>query len=213
MILLAFLSLACSHAPPTTSAPKDQKASANFVQDFQAYWLHEARIAPPTISFEPQRIEDNSLTAEIRPIRAESQPWNTWPGEGFRLFNNRSAYLFFVQVQGPGSLRWVPEDTILHLNTDDIDLAPASTAEHLLQPLRETAVIQEKAFLDGDLTRRLRGATEFRQAYLPKDSRTNTLTGVIAFPVQHPKGHVQALQVQIMIETSKGKQRLTWVFE
>ena len=183
------------------------------LKDFEEYWLHPAKIAPPTISYSPKTVKKNGWMATIEPVLAEEQIWNRWPGEGYRLFNNRAAHLFSVTIEGTGSIQWRPEGTKMRVNYPEKSLNSAHTADELLAPLREAALSEQKWILDTQFGRRHRGAGSFRAAYLPSDPRTHQIRGLVAFPVVESSAHIVVIEVDLTVQTAKGEYTFTWLFD
>jgi len=185
----------------------------NSLIGFEEYWLHSAKIAPPTISFSEKTVKKNGWVATIEPILAEQQSWNQWPNEGYRLFNNRAAHLFRVTIEGFGPIHWRPERSELRINYPQDPLRAAHTADELLAPLRKAAVTEQEWILNTDFAKRHRGAGSFRQAYLPGDPRTHKISGIVAFPVVSETIHVVVLEVDLTVQTAKGDCTFTWTYD
>ena len=180
---------------------------------FRRYWLEPARVAPPTVDFEWREATSGDVTTRIRPLRPEDAEWNQWPGDGYRLFNNRAALLFEVEIDGDPPLRWVPERSTLELNDAGTPLLAAATPDDLLVPLLRAALVQEQFGTDGDLVDRTRAAGPFRAAYLPLSASRPQVKGVIAFPLEAPEQHVIAFRVRLRVHGADGGHDLTWLYE
>ena len=195
--------------PPTSErADVEEELDA-----FRAYWLAPARVAPPTIDFEERLAEAGPVQGSALPIRAEEASWNTWSGDESRLFNNRAAHLFRVEVRGPGPLRWVPGGTSLELNVEGDGLRPAPAADDVLGPLLIWAKAQAEWTADGDLVERTRAAGPFRSAYLPLSAEDSPLEGLIAFPIDEPDHHVVALRLTVEVEAAGVRHQLSWLYD
>ena len=170
--------------------------------DFEEYWLYPAKIAPPTISFSPKTVKKNGWVATIEPVLAEQQPWNQWPGDGYRLFNNRAAHLFYVTIDGTGPIQWKSDETKIRINYPEKSLDSAQTADELLAPLRKAAVSEQEWILDTQFGKRHRGAGSF-----PSDTCHQTtnasIRGLIAFPVVETSQHVVVIEVDLSVQTAK----------
>lgn len=185
----------------------------NSLLDFEEYWLNPAKIAPPTISFSPKTVKKNGWVATIQPVLAEQQSWNRWPGNGFRLFNNRAAFLFKVTIEGTGSIQWKPEQSVIRVNYPQEVLTAAHTADELLAPLRKAAVTEQEWILNTEFGKRHRGAGTFRTAYLPSDPRTHQISGIVAFPVVAASTHVVVIEVDLTVQTAKGEYTFSWMYD
>jgi hypothetical protein len=212
-IISAFIAASCRPRAWEVQHPAEQEAAREELEDFQRLWLKPARIAPPNIPFERRTQQDEQLSVTLLPLRPEDADWNTWPGATARLFNNRAALLFEVEVVGKGPLTWAPEATALELNTEGDPLGPARTPDQVLLPLLRAALVQEQWALQGDLVERTRAAGPFRAAYLPTESARSPLRGVVAFPLRDPELHVVALRVTLAIEAVDGPHRFSFLFE
>ncbi len=183
------------------------------LEAFESYWLAPAVIAPPMIDFSEQRVEQGGLVLKLKPIRPEDAEWNQWKDGQPRLFNNRSAYMFQLHIEGEGPLRWMPKNTKLELNTEGNALPAAESPESLLRPLLAAALDQERFVLDGDLVERTRAAGPFRAEYMPLASQDGPLDGLIAFPLEDSDAHVVGLRVTIGVKSVDGPQQIAAVFD
>jgi len=211
-VFSAFLLGSCRPRAWDVQHPAEQEAAREELERFERLWLKPARIAPPNIPFERREQVDGQVTVAVRPLRPEDADWNTWPGAVARLFNNRAALLFEVEVVGRGPLKWLPDATSLELNTEGDPLGPARTPDELLLPLLRAALVQEQWALEGDLVERTRAAGPFRTAYLPTDAARSPLRGVVGFPLRDPELHVVALQVTIAVEAPDGPHTFAFVY-
>jgi hypothetical protein len=213
LTLALALGTSCTKSPfgPPVD-PRRQSLEAGLAE-FERYWLEPAHIAPPTIDFIDSTQTSGALSVTLKPLLAERQPWNQWPGYGARLFNNRAAHLFSVTVHGVGRLKWLPEQTRLHINWPNHTLEPALQADELLEPLRSMALTEQQWSASTDFTKRHRAAGAYRSVYFPLDPRTHTLAGVLAFPIVGEMGHVVALQVDLAVQTEQGDISLSWIYD
>ena len=213
LIFALLIGSACTKQPVQPSDENMRTSVRMSLLDFEEYWLYPAKIAPPTISFSPKTVKKNGWVATIEPVLAEQQPWNQWPGDGYRLFNNRAAHLFYVTIDGTGPIQWKSDETKIRINYPEKSLDSAQTADELLAPLRKAAVSEQEWILDTQFGKRHRGAGSFRAAYLPSDPRTHQIRGLIAFPVVETSQHVVVIEVDLSVQTAKGKQTFTWLFD
>jgi hypothetical protein len=196
---------------------REQAELREELTQFSRYWLGPARVAPPTISFEPESKEIATLRAVVTPFRAEDAGWNQWPGPDYRLFNNRVGYFFDVQAIDGGSkpLAWIPQKTTLKLFGADSEMIAASNPDDLLAPLLRAAFEESHVTTDGDLVERTRAARGFRTAYLPTGP-TEALEGVIGFPLAHPGDadrHVIGMELTLAVRTETGVHQLVWTYD
>ena len=213
LALLVSIGEGCHKSPGALIEKEGIEVQRDALRAFEESWLHAAHVAPPTIEFSPRTQKRNGIQVTIEPILPEEQSWNQWNGPGYRLFNNRAAHLFKVTVHGQGTLKWIPEKTILRLNWPDQTLAPATRPDELLFPLREMALAEQKWGLTPDFTKRYRSVGPFRAQYLPVDPRPNKLSGVLAFPLLFDPGQVVALQVDLVIESGAGEIPFSWIYD
>lgn len=217
--LCSFFLVACGGSPrPTVVHPAEQAEVEGDLRAFVRYALEPARIAPPTVTWEPREIEVDGVRARITPLRPEEAGWNRWSRGEARLFNNRMAYLFLVRVEGPGPLAWSPRESTLELNGPMNRLVAAGAPDELLSEITFWAVLQERLLLEGDLADRIRGAGPFRASYLPLHSSDSVLEGVIGFPLGLERGaalselHVATLRLTLRIQAGDRPRELVWVF-
>ena len=196
----------------------EQVEAREQLEGYRVFALEPAGIAPPGIRFEAQRVEGHGVWAIARPLRPEDQSWNQWTG-GPRLFNNRMAHLFEVELHGEATLGWVPEGTVLELNDASNRLPSSASPEGLLAELLSYAKLQEDWILDGDLVARTRAAGPFRAAYMPAQG-DGELFGLIGFPLTNQEDaaelaekHIVAERLTVSVVTSTGIQDLVWVFD
>jgi hypothetical protein len=190
--LLGFVAIAasngCGGRRAAVIAPATSAGTADVLERYQAHRLAPARVAPPTLSSRTFAFDDGVVRGRLTLVLAEDQPWNRWSDETARLFNNRGAHLFRLElapVDARSLVRWAPSRTTLELNRAGDPLYAAPTQEPLLEELVFWAFQQERAILDGDLVDRTRAAGELRRAYLSRDIEPQ-LEGLIAFPIARP---------------------------
>lgn len=181
------------------------------LDQFATTWLAPARIAPPTIDFEPMVATSGQWTATATPFLVEDAAWNRWPEEN-RLFNNRVAYWFDVEVHGSGELRWLPEETWVDLNGRQ-RLRSAPTPEELLEPLFAAAVAETRAGGGRRFADRTRAAGPYRDGYLPIGTAVDAAHGWVAFPTGGIERHVTRIELEVTIATHEGTRRFTWLFD
>ena len=201
--LLAASALSCAHRSLSAPTP-DREEVAQELSDFEHEWLEPARVAPPTVDFEPHRVSDGPYSATLRLVLPEDARWNQWTAGSVRLFNNRAAYLFDVQVEGPGALQWLPDRTTLTLNTDERSVRAVALPDELLEPLMSAALWQERFGLPGDLVARTRAAGPFRSEYLSRGDGAGRLHGTLAFLLPDPDRQVVDLTVVVTVMTADG---------
>ncbi|MEQ1566995.1 MAG: hypothetical protein ABMA64_15235 [Myxococcota bacterium] len=199
---------------PDLPAPAEREEAIARIAAYRTFALAPARTPPPSLDVERVEISDGSVRATLWVVRPEAAGWNTWTDGGPRLFNNRGALLFELDVRGPGPLGWLPEGAVLEINDGRTVLGAASSAEVLLGDLLFHALLEERWAIDGDLVARTRGAGPFRGAYLPPVA-DGPLRGVVAFPL--PPGetdlHVVALRLTLPVVAADGDHELVWVIE
>ena len=166
-------------------------------------------------------MKSGALEVAARLGRAESSTWNAWPDGTARLFNNRVAHLFDIEIVGDGPVGWMPSHTTLELNEPGAALPAAPGPETLLSDLLGLALKAERHLLDSELTERTRSAGAFRAAYLPP-AGADRIAGVIAFPLwaadpsmQGPlaEKHVVAMRLTLTLMDSEGPRSVELVFE
>ena len=212
IVLLPLLWGSC-RPQKTTQALGDRAATERELSVWSNFWLAPARVAPPTIDWERSESKVGELTASVTPFRAEDARWNQWPGELFRLFNNRAGFFFEVEVSGSEALRWVPELTKLVVNGGQSTLYPAHRADEMLVPLAQAALAQESMVLSGDFVDRHRAAGPFRSAYLPLEISDEVLSGIVCFPMADPEMHVVKIEVVIAVASGQSSHQLTWTLD
>jgi len=219
VLLLTIFAVSCPRQRLPTLSFAEQSAAREQKDAYETYALHKSGIAPPGIAFESRRAEGAGIWGTAIPVRPEDADWNQWPDGNARLFNNRMAHLFDVQLHGEAMLGWVPEGTALELNDESVRLVSAASPEDLLVDLLFFAKSQEDWILDGDLVARTRAAGAFRAEYIPAQG-DRELSGLIGFPMTtHDDGleiaerHVVAERLTISVVTVAGIQELVWVFD
>jgi len=210
---LALTGLSCKPKGWEVPAPAEQAVVQDQLDRFARSWLYPAKIAPPTVPFDEQETHEGGITVRVQPLRPEDAPWNTWPGPSARLFNNRAALLFHVTIEASRPVRWLPGSTGLELNDPGDPLPPARTPDELLAPLLRAALLQERYALEGDFVQRTRAAGPFRAAYLPPDSASTPLTGVIGFPLPDPEKQVIALQLTVGLLGPDGRHAVRFLYD
>ncbi|MEZ4321165.1 MAG: hypothetical protein R3F61_27040 [Myxococcota bacterium] len=195
------------------------------LERFRSYRLEPAGIAPPTLGTPSALTSRDSVTGSVELVRAEDAEWNQWPGSTSRLFNNRMAYLFQVEITSSEPVRWLPERTRLELNEEGNVFHAAPSQEVLLEDLLFWAYHQERSVLDGDLALRARAAGPLREAYLQTAPDT-LLSGLVAFPlvttpdnekyyrhVDPADYHVVSMRLTLALQTATGVEQLVWMLE
>ena len=212
LLLSAVLSLAsCATGRHPWSAGPVAPESRTQLKEFRRLWLGPAHVAPPTIDFEPVTLTQDAWTATATPFLVEQASWNRWPTD-FRLLNDGAGYWFEVEVRGPGDLRWVPDETHIRLNADQILTAGASS-EVFLEPLFGAAVAEARWGLGHDFTDRARAAGPFRDGYLPVNPTADHLSGWVGFPNGGLERHVTRIELEVVVETAQGTRRFRWLFD
>src|SRR5688500_5049577 len=130
--LLSALSGAGCPRPVAPAPIPDEQAVRERIAEFRTRALDPACIPPPSIAAEERSAEAGTVRATARPVRPEDVYWNQWPGGGARLFNNRSALLFSMRIEGTGPIRWVPAATRLEVNDAGTTIQASSSGELLL---------------------------------------------------------------------------------
>lgn len=177
------------------------------LERFSEAWLEPARIAPPTVSPEPQVVESEGVSARVRVLRAEEASWNEW-GEGVRLFNERAGYFFAVELAGEGRLAWLPERTLLERNVEGSPLRASADPDEFLLPLQQAALHAAALVLDRDFGERARAAGPFRSAYLSRRAQRDRLDGVVGFRADDTSLHVVAMRLTLAVQTETGPRDL-----
>ena len=205
--------------------PADQQQRVESeIASFVDFALRPGQVAPPTIRFEEKSREAGPVTVTVRPLRPEDAVWNQWRDGTPRLFNNRMAQAFDVEIVGPAPLIWLPNATQLELNDESVVLFAAPTADIVLGELLYWALQQERWVLDGDLVARTRAAGPFRTAYMDLSSfEDGVLGGVIAFPTLYddvsgqPASaammHVVALRLTVAVQSAEGIHDVVFVYD
>lgn len=194
---------------------------ASDIESFRRYALEPARIAPPTVGQRELSARSGGLQVVARLVRPETAAWNAWPDGSARLFNDRVAHLFEIEVTGGGPIGWLPGATTLELNDPGTVLLAAPDGEILLHDLHALALQAERQLLDGELAERTRAAGAFRSAYLPP-AGADRLAGVVAFPLwaTNPgeqaslaEKHVVAMRLTLALMDADGPRSVELVFE
>lgn len=181
------------------------------MDEFRRLWLGPARVAPPTIDFEPVTVTEGAWTATATPFLAEEASWNRWPTD-LRLLNDRAGYWFELDLRGPGELRWLPDETSIRLNAEQ-DLPATSSSEFFLEPLFGAAVAEARWGLGREFADRARAAGPFRDGYLPVTTTPERLSGWVGFPSGGLERHVTRIELEVVIATEDGTQRFRWLFD
>jgi hypothetical protein len=192
---------------------------------YERYRLAPAKVAPPSIESRSAYVAAGPITGTAELVLPEEAEWNQWPGPTVRLFNNRAALLFQVEIASDAPVRWVPEKTRLELNREGNVFRAAESQEVLLEDLLFWAYHQERNVLEGDLAQRARAAGPLREAYMPAEEDA-LLAGLIAFPLvetseneRYIRGgdpadyHVVSMRLTVGLETPQGREELVWLFE
>jgi hypothetical protein len=191
------------------------------VAAFQWYALEPAQIAPPVIEMAEQKARSGGLTVTARLASAESSPWNIWPDGTARLFNNRVAHVFEIELEGEGALGWMPRSTTLELNEPGVALVAAGGPDVLINDLLGLALQAERQLVDSQLVARTRAAGAFRRAYLPP-AGVGQMSGVVAFPLWASdltdqtalaEKHVVAMRLTLTVMDGDGARSVVMVFE
>jgi hypothetical protein len=196
----------CARVPPPPSAAERQDV-AERLEAFERHLLAPARVAPPSVDREPHVLADGDVRATVRLVLPEEAEWNQWRDGGARLFNNRVALLFDVQLEGPGPLGWRPERTTLELNDETLRLTAAPDAEVLLGGLLVHALLAAEWGIETELVDRTRAAGPFRDVYLEHDTEEGPLEGVIGFQLWDGKEalgdlHVAAMRLRLAVHAA-----------
>ena len=211
-LFASLILMSCKARPARITDAGERKAIAEDLEWFRATWLAPARIAPPTVPRDEVATQTGELAGTARLLLPEEASWNRWSTPGGRLFNNRIAHLFEVDVTAPGPVRWIPEETRLEVNRADTVHRAARSSEELLLPLMRAAIDEERAVLDGDLVARTRAAGGFRSAYLQLAGEGG-LAGIIAFPNETNTEHVTAMRLTISFEHEGNRIPLVWTLD
>ena len=182
---------------------------------FREQRLAPAHLPPPSVDGGTRTVGDGVVSVTVRPVRAEDQAWNRWgAGPELRLFNNAAAWLFEVEVTGPGPLGWIPGRTILEVNDPGRGLPALASPEPLLDPLVGHAWLEADGGGPVELAERTRAAGPFRAAWLPLRVDEGPLSGVIGFPIGAAADvHVVAFRLTLALESAGVEHSLVAVFD
>jgi hypothetical protein len=218
-LYVMFLPLSCASRRVALFNPSEQVLLAADLLSFEEFWLHPAKIAPPTIVFDEIILKDKELVTFAEPVLLEDAEWNSWAGEGFRLFNNRLGIAFRVGVQtvdAETTISWHPESTFIELNTEGEICYASSNADYLLGPLHSAALKQQQSGIEGDYVDRLRGAHQFREVYVPANAQ-GVWDGIIVFPELEPSLSemriVGAIRLTVTVNIEGVRRILVWTFD
>ncbi|MCB9677336.1 MAG: hypothetical protein H6737_19650 [Alphaproteobacteria bacterium] len=224
-ILVTFAIAGCGPRMANVVEAGAREETRSILERFRAYRLAPAGVAPPSLEHRNGLDRTDGISGSIELVLAEDAEWNQWSDGSARLFNNRTAHLFQVEITSEEPVRWLPERTRLELNVEGNVFRAAESQEVLLEDLLFWAYHQERNVLDGDLALRARGAGPLREAYMPSHVDT-LLTGLIAFPlVETPENerfytsvdpseyHVVSMRVTVGLETPHGRESLVWLLE
>lgn len=176
--------------------------------------LQLRRTPGPSTSLAPQTQEQGGVRATVRPVSAESQPWNVWNDDTARLFNDGAGYLWAVTVSSDRPARWSPEHTRLAVNTTELVFVPATVPDELLQHLVHGALLEGAFGLDPDLSPRMEAADDFRAAYLDQEARAGVHEGVVMFPAPATYLHAVAMELTLGVEVpGAGIREFRFLFE
>ncbi len=190
---------ACARRPPADVGDRDTVREE--LDRWRRAALHPAGIAPPSIAEASGSAERGGVHVRAALVRPEEASWNGWGDGTARLFNDGAAFLVEVSIEADGPVSWSPVRTILEVNDARLAVAAAPSAEPLLTELLFHAWLEERWWLEGDLSERARAAGPFRAAYLPSRSEDGHLAGIIAFPLgEHARDHVVALRLTLALE-------------
>ncbi len=215
----------CKSRSTHVVADAARKETRAVLRRYERYRLAPAKVAPPSIDTWSAYVAQGPLTGTAELVLPEDAEWNQWPGPTVRLFNNRSAILFQVEIASDAPIRWLPERTQLELNHEGNVFRAAESQEVLLEDLLFWAYHQERNVLDGDLANRARAAGPLREAYMTAEEDA-LLAGLIAFPLVETvenerfiRGgdpadyHVVSMRLTVGLETPEGRKQLVWRFE
>jgi hypothetical protein len=195
-----------------------QAAAEAEIGAFERWALEPSRLPRPLVPHETQVATSGGVRGRLTLVQPEAAVWNAWP-VGARLFNDRMAHVFEVDLEAPGSLRWSPVQSTLELNRPDQVLVAAGSAEVLLADLSWFALQQERWVLEGDLVARTRAAGPFRAAYMHQKA-DGSLAGLVAFPALNRDGdmsladlHIVAMRVRIQVYLDGQPHTLEWVLD
>ena len=196
-----------------------QQEAASDLAAYRALALEPSGLPRPLVAPGPLLATTPGLTGTATLLDAEQEAWNRWTDGGPRLFNNRIAHLFRVEVVAPDGSRWVPSGTLLELNSPEVQVGAAESPEAILADLTWFALQQERWVLDGDLVARTRGAGRFRSVYLSPTDQGHA--GLLAFPLfdgeQQERRldtlHVVGMRLTMAIEVEGQLEELVWVFD
>jgi hypothetical protein len=224
--LVALTVIACQTRATRVVVGEERAETEDVLEQFVAWRLAPAQVAPPTLTRRTALATTPDVSGTVELLLAEDEPWNQWPGRTARLFNNRAAHLFQVELVADGPITWLPERTQLELNEPGNVLRPAASQEELLEELLFWAYHQERQVLEGDLVERTRAAGALRDAYLPRSANDGMLTGILAFPLEitpeterflgdgDPADyHVVAMRLTLGLIGPDGRQQLVFELE
>lgn len=227
MMLCYVLAIGCGPRTALRVEGASRAETARVLERYERFRLEAAGVPPPTVSVRSLLARSEGLSGTAELVIAEDADWNQWPGSTSRLFNNRVAMLFNIDLTSEGPIRWLPERTLLELNAEGNVFRAAASPDSLLEDLVFWAYHQERSVLDGDLAQRLRAAGPLREAYLPASTNDTLLEGLIAFPfeetaenapflkgVEPAEYHVVSMRLTLSLEDLDGRRKqLVWTFD
>ncbi len=181
-MFLPLILCSCVAKPGSAVSAAEQVALTSEVESYRAFALEPAHQAPPAVRSFDGRVDAGPASVHVRWRAPEDASWNRWEDGTARLFNDRVAHVFEVDIEGPGLLGWEPSETMLELNSPSTRLVALADAEPMLADLLLLALACERQLVDVDLLARTRAAGAFRSAYLPP-SGAERISGVVVFPL------------------------------
>ena len=216
-LMLCVLLCACASRTALPVSPPPQVRSA-----WMETRLSAAHLPPPTLLHPSSEASVAGVTGRIAWVRAESAAWNQWPDRSARLFNDRAAALFSVDLHGDGHrVQIVPERSWLEINVEGDPLPMARDQDELLTELLLQSLQSEQSGLRSDLAERYRAAGPFRRAWIPLRPG-DRIQGLVGFPlwmhgqegwVDRSEEHIVAMRIHLGIEVDGAPAALTWLLQ
>ena len=217
---LLLVVMACSRSsltlsPLTASEPSaDRQTYDAATAALQQQYLDRGTVARLAVDHAPQSQTRGDLLLTVAPVSAEDQAWNAWPDGTTRLFNDAIGYLWRVSIRSEHTVRWSPAHTQLAVNDSEQTFLAVAEPDALLEHLMLGARFETRVGAPPNLSLRMRGADDFRRAYLGTDARAGDRDGVLLFPA--PARNLQAVAMELTIglwREEDGVQTYRFLFE
>ncbi len=176
--------------------------------------LGPAHVPPPGVDPRPQSRTLDGFQVRVWPLRPEDADWNRWTEGTFRLFNNGMGYLWGVSVSATTPIQWIPQDSLLKVNTESRRFEAAPSPEKCFEELLYMARLGVSQLIGIDISARLARADEFLSRYMPLVLVPGRTDAVVFFPAPARALDPVAMELDLSFNhPQKGKQVAKFLFE